>query len=93
MGHTVKRTFELTEEQSRYIDRMVECGAFASADAVVAEAVEALAEEAPELSDWQIKAVLEAIADVEAHPESLKTSDQVWERIKARNGAASARLK
>lgn len=57
MGHTVKRTFELTEEQSRYIDRMVESGRFASADEVMAEGLLVLSDQDKDVEAWLRKEV------------------------------------
>lgn len=83
VGHTVKRTFELSEEQSRYVDRLVESGRFASADAMIAECLAAYEDGDIDLSDWQIAAAGEAYDEARAHPESLMTLKEVRARMAA----------
>jgi antitoxin ParD1/3/4 len=80
----VKRTFSLTEEQAKFIDKQVEMGGYASASGVVRETVRAMQEDDAALEKWLREEVLPTIEEMEAHPERLIPIDEAFNRIEAK---------
>jgi antitoxin ParD1/3/4 len=84
MPRVVKRTFSLTEEQAKFIDKQVEMGGYASASEVVRETVRAMQEDDAALEQWLREEVLPTIKEMEAHPERLVPIDEAFDRIEAK---------
>ena len=84
MAKVVKRTFSLTEEQAKFIDKQVELGGYASASEVVRETLRAMQEDDAALEQWLREEVLPTIKEMEAHPERLIPIDEAFDRIEAK---------
>lgn len=84
MAKVVKRTFSLTQEQAKFIDKQVEMGSYASASEVVRETIRAMQEDDAALEKWLREEVLPTIEEMEAHPERLVPIDEAFDRIEAK---------
>ena len=83
MAKVVKRTFSLTEEQAKFIDRAIERGDYASGSEVVREGLREMQEEQTILDDWLRREVLPTIKELEEHPERARPADEVFAELKS----------
>jgi antitoxin ParD1/3/4 len=85
-----KRTITIPSEQARYVDRLVETGAYGSPSDVVSAGLRALQEKEAAVERWLREEVAPVYDAMEADPSRAIPADQVMAAIRARH---SARLK
>lgn len=79
-----KRTVSLPVKQGRFIDKLVESGAYASASEVVRAGLRALEERDQAVERWLRSEVVQAYDELEADPGSAITAEQVFAELRAR---------
>jgi antitoxin ParD1/3/4 len=77
-----KRTVSLPSEQGRYIDRLVESGAFASASEVVRAGLRALEERDVAVERWLRTEVVQAYDELDADPGSAVPAEEVFTALR-----------
>ena len=77
-----KRTVSLPPEQGRYIDSLVESGAYASASEVVRAGPRALEERDAAVERWLRTEVVQAHDEIEANPSSAIPAEQVFAELR-----------
>jgi antitoxin ParD1/3/4 len=78
-----KRTVSLPREQSQFIDRLVDSGAYASASEVVRAGLRALEERDAAVERWLRTEVVEAYDELDANPGSGIPAEEVFEQLRA----------
>jgi antitoxin ParD1/3/4 len=77
-----KRTVSLPSEQSRYIDQLVDSGAYASASEVVRAGLRALEERNSAVERWLRTEVVQAYDELEANPSSAIPAEKVFTELR-----------
>src|SRR2546425_11420898 len=90
MGAAAKRTFSLPAEQSRFIDKKVSSGAYASGSEVVRAGLRALQERDAAIERWLMDEVAPVYDAMKADPKRAIPASKVFAAVRARH---SARLK
>ncbi len=89
MSATHKRTFNLPEEQSTFIDEQVKSGQFASGSEVVRAGLRALQDRNDAVERWLDTEVAETYdAAIEGRGKILSVGD-AFDQIRAKHGAAT----
>lgn len=83
MAKVVKRTFSLTEEQAKFIDRKVETGAYASGSEVVREGLRDLQHADIALDRWLKEEVVPTLRKLDENPDRARPADEVFEELLA----------
>jgi antitoxin ParD1/3/4 len=86
-----KRTFSLSSEQGRYIDRLVKTGKYASASEVVRAGLRALEERDAAVERWLRNEVVAAYDALEANPERAIPANEVFAAVAKRHRRREAR--
>jgi len=86
-----KRTVSLPAEQGRYIDGLVESGAYASASEVVRAGLRALEERDAAVERWLREDVLAAYDALKADPNRAIPAEAVFAAVRARSQERNAR--
>ncbi|HXR39384.1 MAG TPA: type II toxin-antitoxin system ParD family antitoxin [Terracidiphilus sp.] len=86
-----KRTVSLPAEQGRYIDGLVESGAYASASEVVRAGLRALEERDAAVERWLREDVLAAYDALKADPNRAIPAEAVFAAVRARSQERKAR--
>jgi antitoxin ParD1/3/4 len=76
--HCEKRTVSLPSEQGRYIDRLVDSGAYASVSEVVRAGLRALEERDAAVERWLRTEVAQAYDELDADPGSSVPAEDVF---------------
>jgi antitoxin ParD1/3/4 len=79
-----KRTVSLPAEQGRYIDRLVDSGAYASASEVVRAGLRALEERDTAVERWLRTEVVQAYDELDADPGSAVPAEEVFAELRSR---------
>jgi antitoxin ParD1/3/4 len=77
-AHCEKRTISLPSEQSRYIDNLVDSGAYASVSEVVRAGLRALEERDAAVERWLRTEVVQACDELDADPASAVPAEEVF---------------
>lgn len=80
--HCEKRTISLPSEQGRYIDRLVDSGAYASVSEVVRAGLRALEERDAAVERWLRTEVVQAYDQLEADPGSAVPAEEVFAELR-----------
>jgi antitoxin ParD1/3/4 len=86
-----KRTVSLPAEQGRYIDKLVESGAYASASEVVRAGLRALEERDQAVERWLRTEVVQAYDDLDADPDRAVPAEAVFAAIRNRSRGKKVR--
>ena len=78
-----KRTVSLPSEHAAFIDQMVASGSFASASEVVRAGLRALQERNDAVERWLRDEVAATYDRVKVDPDSLLTSEQVFDAVRS----------
>jgi antitoxin ParD1/3/4 len=76
--HCEKRTVSLPSEQGRFVDRLVESGAYASVSEVIRAGLRALEERDAAVERWLRTEVVQAFDEIEANPASAVPAEAVF---------------
>jgi antitoxin ParD1/3/4 len=87
MPSTAKRTFDLSPEQSAFIDAQVASGAFADASEVVTVGLRILQKQEATVEHWLREQVAPTYDRWQADPSSGITPDEMAERMRKRHKA------
>ena len=82
--HCEKRTISPPTEQGRYIDRLVESGAYASVSEVVRAGLRALEERDAAVERWLRTEVVQAYDELDADPTSAVPANEVFAGLRKR---------
>jgi antitoxin ParD1/3/4 len=80
-----KRTFSLPGEQAKYIDGLVESGAYASGSEVVRAGLRALQERDAAVEKWLREEVVGVYDAMQADPSRAISAEQVFATVRARH--------
>ena len=86
-----KRTISLPSKQGRYIDRLVDSGAYASVSEVVRAGLRALEERDAAVERWLREDVVAAYDALQADPGRALPASQVFAAVRARHQKREAR--
>jgi len=86
-----RRTVSLPSEQGRYVDRLVESGAYASVSEVVRAGLRALEERDAAVERWLREDVVAACDALQAEPGRAIPANQVFAAVRARHQEREAR--
>ena len=86
-----KRTISLPSEQSRYLDHLVDSGAYASVSEVVRAGLRALEERDAAVERWLREDVVAAYDALQADPSRAVPASQVFAAVRARHQEREAR--
>jgi len=84
-----KRTFSLPEEQSAYIDRLVEAGTYASGSEVVRAGLRSLQERDAVVERWLREDVASTFDTLQADPNRALSAKDVFNLLRARHADRS----
>jgi antitoxin ParD1/3/4 len=87
VASTQKRTFSLPAMQSKYIDKLVKSGGYASGSEVVRAGLRALQERDAAMEQWLREEVLPVYEKYQADPSRVISAEQVFEDIRRRHAA------
>ncbi|HZK99065.1 MAG TPA: type II toxin-antitoxin system ParD family antitoxin [Caulobacteraceae bacterium] len=85
MAASAKRTFSLPVEQSRYIDSLVETGAYVTSSEVIRSGLRALQERDAAIERWLREEVVPVAAAMRADPSGAIPIDRLFDEIRALN--------
>jgi antitoxin ParD1/3/4 len=85
MASQEKRTFSLPLELSKYIDRLVKSGAYASGSEVVRAGLRSLQERDEAVERWLHGEVTTAYDALKANPERAIAAKEVFDTLRARH--------
>jgi antitoxin ParD1/3/4 len=91
MAVGAKRTFSLPLEQSRYIDSLVQSGAYATSSEVIRSGLRALQERDAAVERWLREDVVPVAAAMKADPSLAIPLDEVFGEIRALHKARAPR--
>lgn len=77
MAKVVKRTFSLTEEQTKFIDERVKAGGYSSGSEIVREGLQGLQGRATAIDRWLTDEVTSTYDRVVAGVEPMQTAEEV----------------
>lgn len=83
MASSQKRTFSLPPSQSKYIDKLVKSGSYASGSEVVRAGLRALRERDEAMERWLREEVVPVYEELEADPTQVVSDDQVADTLLA----------
>ncbi|MGA2538703.1 MAG: type II toxin-antitoxin system ParD family antitoxin [Terracidiphilus sp.] len=78
-----KRTVSLPAEQGRYIDKLVDSGAYASASEVIRAGLRALEERDTAVERWLRTEVVQAYDELDADPGSAVPAEKVFAELRS----------
>jgi antitoxin ParD1/3/4 len=78
-----KRTVSLPAEQRRYIDKLVDSGAYASASEVIRAGLRALEERDTAVERWLRTEVVQAYDELDADPGSAVPAEKVFAELRS----------
>ncbi len=87
MAASAKRTFSLPVEQSRYIDKLVDAGVYATSSEVIRSGLRALQERDAAVERWLREEVVPVAAAMQADPSAAIPIDDVFDEIRALHAA------
>jgi len=93
MPATAKRIFELSADQAKYIDRLVESGAYETGSEVVRAGLRALREREISLEEWLLEEVIPVVDLMDADPSRGIPSDRVLAGLQIRHEERTKRQK
>lgn len=83
MASTQKRTFSLSAVQTKYIDKLVKSGGYASGSEVVRAGLRALKERDAAMEQWLREEVVPVLKQLDADPTQVVTDEQLSETLLA----------
>lgn len=83
MASTQKRTFSLPAAQSKYIDKLVKSGGYASGSEVVRAGLRALRERDAAMEQWLREEVVPVLDAIDADPTQVISDEQLAETLLA----------
>lgn len=83
MASVQKRTFSLPAAQSKYIDKLVKSGGYASGSEVVRAGLRALKERDAAMEQWLREEVVPVIEELDADPSQAVSPEHVLETLRA----------
>ncbi len=86
MASQEKRTFSLSAELSKYIDKLVKSGAYATGSEVVRAGLRSLQERDSAVERWLREEVAEACDALRADPGRAVPAKEVFDTLRARHG-------
>jgi len=87
MASTQKRTFSLSAAQSKYIDKLVKSGGYASGSEVVRAGLRALKERDAAMEQWRREEVVPVYDAYQADPSRAIPSEKVFDEIRRHHAA------